>query len=178
MKKYIKGFTLMELLVVVLIIGILASVALPQYERAVEKTRPMSVVSNISHIQKGIDIWLLENGYPSQQVNFLSGNTAYSQDVLAIDVKSMLSCADQHTQHGTIDRECKDSDGYKYVANCSWNSCYINAWITQPRRWWSLDTYKRPGSSVWVKEYTDSTESKLSKAVSASLEPHGWRNAC
>ncbi len=50
MKKYVqnrKGFTLIELLIAVIIVGILSSIALPNYTRSVEKARATEAMNII-----------------------------------------------------------------------------------------------------------------------------------
>ena len=61
-KRMKKGFTLIELLVVVLIIGILSSVALPQYEKAVEKSRWAEALSNIRALGNAVETYMLSSG--------------------------------------------------------------------------------------------------------------------
>lgn len=57
-----KGFTLIELLVVVLIIGILSAVAMPQYTKAVEKSRAAEAEQILRHLYDQQVICGLENG--------------------------------------------------------------------------------------------------------------------
>jgi len=74
MKKEIKrnGFTLIELLVVVLIIGILSAVALPKYQKAVEKSRLSEVRIMAKALRQAYQVCVLEEGNPSacQYENF------------------------------------------------------------------------------------------------------------
>ena len=61
-KKY-GGFTLLEMLVVVLIIGILAGIALPQYQMAVTKAKVASILPIMRRWKDALQEWKLQHGY-------------------------------------------------------------------------------------------------------------------
>ena len=65
----IKGFTLLEMLVVVLIIGILAAIALPQYQTAVEKSKATEALTNIQNIIGAVERNILLHGTGPDNIN-------------------------------------------------------------------------------------------------------------
>ena len=70
-----KGFTLLEVIIVVIIVGVLMSLALPRFFSVVEQSRGAEALQNISAIRGSIMRCSLKLGnYASPGCNDLSGN--------------------------------------------------------------------------------------------------------
>lgn len=72
------GFTLIELLVVVLIIGILSAVALPQYTKAVEKSRAAQAFTLARALHTAQEEYKMANGTYTRYFDDLSVETGLS----------------------------------------------------------------------------------------------------
>ncbi len=57
-----KGFTLIELMIVVAVIGVLAAVALPQYQKYIGKSEAASALATLSGLRTNIEAYTLEQG--------------------------------------------------------------------------------------------------------------------
>lgn len=111
MKKAEGGFTLIELMIVVAIIGILAAVAIPAYQNYVKKAKFQDIVSSAASVESAISLCLNENnGDPTAcdtaaKLGITIKNSKEAATALAITASTAAVTATANTAAG----------GYTYI---------------------------------------------------------------
>lgn len=84
-----RGFTLVELLVVMAVLVIITAVAVPAYNRSQEKMRQTQCISNLNSIGQALRMYRLDwKGYPPRN------NPAYYKDNPEFDYNALLTLTD------------------------------------------------------------------------------------
>jgi len=77
MKTRNKGFTLVEIMIVVVIIGLLASMAIPAFQKVRSSSQDKAVLNNARQLSAASDQYYLENGVSTDTLSDLLGPTSY-----------------------------------------------------------------------------------------------------
>jgi len=72
-----KGFTLVEIMIVVVIIGLLAAMAIPAFQKVRTNSQDKAVLNNARQLSAGADQYYLENGVSTVILADLIGPTTY-----------------------------------------------------------------------------------------------------
>lgn len=99
MNKSSRGFTLVEIMIVVVIIGLLAAMAIPAFQKVRQSSQDKAVLNNARQLSAAADQYFLENGVSTVASTDLVGSDKY---VKAINTVAGESYPANYTQGVTI----------------------------------------------------------------------------
>ncbi|HNW43154.1 MAG TPA: type II secretion system protein [Elusimicrobiales bacterium] len=105
------GFTLIELMIVVAIIGILAAIAIPKFADLINKSREGATKGSLSAVRSAIQIYYgdTEGWFPTDNLQCLAAGSKYLSEI--------PTCKLPNTTHGdlsTVTGTAGDSGGWFY----------------------------------------------------------------
>jgi prepilin-type N-terminal cleavage/methylation domain-containing protein len=127
MKKSNKGFTLIELMIVVAIIGILAAIAIPKFANLINKSKEGATKGALSSVRSALQVYYGDNEgwFPADDLTVLTANGKYINSIPMAKLPTTPHAdSSQVTQYSTMSAPgvytttaTYDGGGWGYVNN-------------------------------------------------------------
>ena len=110
-----KGFTLVEIMIVVVIIGLLAAMAIPAFQKVRTNSQDKAVLNNARQLSAGADQYYLENGVSTVILTDLLGPTSYVKALNTVANETYPDAASRRASRSRSERRRHPHDHLRPV---------------------------------------------------------------